>query len=490
MLAWLTTPQTEVPAQLSRAYTTAHRRTRLDRYRSRTNVTVDNILTALTWMRLPRILEDGTLGTVPTYLTYYGTRAIPRGVQPEEAVTFVTDTIVGVLSAHYQTAVMTFNTANAATASQAVKEWLDNAELYTELAVRPMLTSTPNHKIHVYKTVDDGRTLYVVLNNVDTPDVVFKLGAALLVDSERFGEATNNIAAAYLSGNGNEVHEKLREYYAEYERHRQEHAITDAINGLREALTEGRERELTSAIESAQNRIDEYYYRIAEATSQLNECKANYLLFKLTDENAKTVELETYLRSLNQNLTALVTADSVLKMAFKTPLMYFESELLQRYFDSTRTNVVNSAPAWKQQLLKDLFIDVKAQLMIESGASIGMRTSAVNFVNPTTLRTDLMTVSQLEGIPNPHHYYYNCWGDNKPRIIRALDDRDFVLAITQICAAMAGLNLADAPVMEKFVRYELNEYANTPCIKLLETNEIITITEYERRYNASNTTNE
>lgn len=99
----------------------------------------------------------------------------------------------------------------------------------------------------------------------------------------------------------------------------------------------------------------------------------------------------------------------------------------------------------------------------------------------------------LKGIPNPHHKYYNCWGDNQSNIVRALVDKDYITAITTAFAATSGLNISDTAVMEKFVNDELPyRYSDTPCLKNTATGELITINTYKRRFedNASNETNE
>ena len=140
--------------------------------------------------------------------------------------------------------------------------------------------------------------------------------------------------------------------------------------------------------------------------------------------------------------------------------------------------------------MKDIFINRTKQLLIETGAIIYIERPNIGYKNPASIRTDVYALSAFSGIPNPHHHYYNCWGDNKPNIIRALTEHDYVLAITQVFAAMGGLNLTDTPVMEKFIRSELREYKVTPCIKDVATSEVITIQEYERRYNASTQTNQ
>ena len=489
MLEWLTPVETPVPNQLLQAETTLRRRVRLNRYRSRTEVTGEHIIAAFSWLKLPVLTDEGTLESSEPGNVYYSTFSVPRGVPDEQALRDAQDTITGIIAANYSNAFVTFNTASAANGSAAVKQWLDECADYAELPVRPMLTTTPNHKVHVYVNNVTDNKMFVILNNVDTPAFVFKLGAALLTIYQKFGNKTNEIAEKYLTGNGTEVCRVIHEYYAEYESHAQERALLDALNTMTAAICENRERDLINKIEDAQRNIDSLYERIATYTDVLNTHKANYLLFKLTDEDARVQELKTFLHNSYENITGLKAENGTIQIAYKTPLVFFEPDALQRYFDSTRPNVVNEAPNWIQQLLKDIFINKTKQLLIETGAIIYIERPNIGYKNPASIRTDVYAPSEFSGIPNPHHHYYNCWGDNKPNIIRALTEHDYVLAITQVFAAMGGLNLTDTPVMEKFIRSELREYKVTPCIKDVATGEVITIQEYERRYNASTQTN-
>lgn len=489
MFTWLTPVETPAPNQLTQAETSLRRRMRINRYRSRTEVTNEHIMAAFSWLKLPVLTDEGTLETTDPGNVYYGTFSVPRGVPDEQALRDAQDKITGVTAANYSHAFITFNTASAANGSAAIKQWLDECMDYAELPVRPMLTTTPNHKIHVYVNNVTDNKMFVILNNVDTPAFIFKLGAALLTTYQKFGNKTNEIAEKYLTGDGTEVYRTIHEYYAEYEAHAQERVLLEALNTMTTAIYENRERDLIRLIEDTQRSIDDMYRRISEYTERLNTHKANYLLFKLTDEDARVQELKTFLRNSYANITGLRAERGAIHIAYKTPLVFFEPDAMQRYFDSTRPNVVNGAPNWVQQLLKDLFINRTKQLLIETGAIISIENPQINYRNPASIRTDVYAPREFSGIPNPHHHYYNCWGDNKPNILRALEEHDYVLAITQVFAAMGGLNLTDTPVMEKFIRNELREYKETPCIKDVATGEVITMNEFERRYNASTQTN-
>ena len=245
-------------------------------------------------------------------------------------------------------------------------------------------------------------------------------------------------------------------------------------------LTQNREREYTDKIARAQRELDDLYERITDYTKRLNDRKAEYLLYKLTDEDTRVAELKQFLNASKDKLSYLKYEAGYLTMVYNTPLLYYEPHSAQRYFDSTRENIMNSADPATQQLLKDIFINGSHTLMIQSGVTLNLTRPDVAFANPLSV-LPVMSVRELNGMYNPHHYYYNCWGDNQSLIIRALTDHDYITAILQAFAAIAGINVTDTAVINKFVERELPEFKNTPCIRVNETQEIITFVEYSRR---------
>ena len=54
------------------------------------------------------------------------------------------------------------------------------------------------------------------------------------------------------------------------------------------------------------------------------------------------------------------------------------------------------------------------------------------------------------GIPNPHHAFYNCWGDNKTPILKYLTNNDLYEAVQQIISAVSTINVVDNAVFAKF----------------------------------------
>lgn len=488
MATWLSNATTDTPLELCNAVNLSRRRMSINRYRSRTDVTDDLIDTAFAWIRLPILVNEELVQPSTEYLKYV-TKAIQRGIDTETAKANAASILTNLIATGYNS-IVTFNTGTAAAASEAVKEMLDADTAYTELDVRTMLTSTPNHKIHVYKRlIAEEHVMYVVLNNVDTPGVIFKLAAAIMLDHHYFADAetTQKFAEAWMSGNPETIFNVVIQYYKEYNDHKQEREFDNAVSTMVTNLTEQKKKTFEHNINQYQREIDQYYDSIRDLTTKLNNVKAQYLLQVTVNEDQKITDLQEYFKSCRDKISHIGAANNMITVIYKTPLIYFEENLLKPYFESNRTNVINDAPDWVQQMLKDIFFEKKYTLLIESGVTMNLADRRFQYARPESY----IEIANLKGIPNPHHRYYNCWGDNQSTIFRALQDSDYLTAFLTAFAAMAGLSLSDTAVIDKFIRDEIYTYNNVKCLKNTETGEIITFTEYERSYrNASNATDE
>ena len=487
-MEWITPSTIAVPEELDNAYRVSWNRMSINRYRSRTDVTEPQIATAFSYLRLLDISKDPA--TVNRRAIRYVTRAVQRGVDPETAFTNATAEIVGALEFNYPYTIIMFNTANAATNSEKLLTFLTESDIYTELNVRTMVTSTPNHKIHIFERTitvnnEEDRKLYIILNNVDTPEVLFKTAAALMMSTNYFGEDTEKIAEAWMTGDGTKVSTLIIERYKEYREVLTRKRFDDSIQLILTSLTETKRHNYDYRIRNLEREINDHYKRIRELMDALNKVKGAYLLSITMNEDDKAKQLIDFLNVCKDKISFIEAHGNELRLVYKTPLVYFDGNLLANYFASTLRNSVNTSPDWEQKLLKDIFIDKKYTLFIESGIALNLNDSTFRNLRPSSVNV------HENGIPNPHHMYYDCWGDYTPEITRALQDSDYVTAITTAFAAMGGINLADTAVVDKFVDDELHSYRDFQCLKDNETSEYMTITEYKRRYeNAPSETNE
>jgi Icc-related predicted phosphoesterase len=487
-MEWITPSTIAVPEELDNAFRVSRNRMSINRYRSRTDVTEYQIATAFSYLRLLDISKDPA--TVNRRAIRYVTRAVQRGVDPETALSNATAEIVGALEFNYPYTIIMFNTANAAANSEAILTKLTESDMYTELNVRTMVTSTPNHKIHIFERTitvnnEEDRKCYVILNNVDTPEVLFKTAAALMVIKNYFGENTEKLAEAWMTGDGTKVSTVIIEHYKEYREELIRKRFDESIQSILTNLTTAKRHNYDYRIRNLEREINDHYKRIRELLDTLNKIKGEFLLSITINEDDKAKQLINFLNVCKNKISFIKADGNELWLVYKTPLVYFDGNLLENYFASTLRNSVNASPDWEQQLLKDIFIDKKYTLLIESGIAINLNDSTFRNLRPSSVGV------YAKGIPNPHHMYYDCWGDYTPEITRALQDSNYVTAITTAFAAMGGINLADTAVVNKFVEDEIHSYRDMQCLKDNETSEYMTIEEYKRRYeNAPSETNE
>ena len=490
--SWVIPQTMQTPPELSTAIHHIVRKLVIDRYRSRTDVNVQHINGAFAWYKLPTIIPDNAGTTIDAGSMRYTTFPIKRGIPEEEALNMVKDKLSAISYATIPFEVIMFNSNTAAAATEAVTQWFNADENWSEIDVATMVISAPNHKVKMYKRTDaaHNKVMYAIINNIDTPTVLYKLAAAIMLDTNKFGESTQALAEAWMSSTGDIICTAVESYYVAYRAEEERRRKERALNELCTSMCEDRNAEFRRRIDATQDEIDNLLAQIREHTAQMDRIKGEYLLYKLSDENEKAKELKQFIESCGNAIRYIQYDDNVLYLVYRTSLMYYEPDLLRNYFRSSRDNPVNKAPEWEQQLLKDVFLENKYELLIESGVALNIRSVSVHWYNPLSSGV-YPDKSALTGIPNPHHMYYDCWGDNLSNIIKALRAKDYITAILTSFAAMSGLSISDISVITRFVDRELREYNDVRCLKNKETGEIITIEEYTRRWedNASNETN-
>lgn len=493
MLAWITPIMSgNTQEELQTAHNAATRCIRTECYRSRTEITYHDITTALTWLWMDELNEEKTaLETQVRLRVLYKTSPIPRGVTEDEALATVKNMVEDLCERNWGRTILMLNTRTDAANSTKVKEWLDAQEEWISINSTPAISSQ-THKVNIYKHTPFGegssKQVYVILNNLNTPAVLFKLSALLMLQENKFRNDTEAFAQEWLTGNGDRINNWVKAYYENYKKNRAKREREEALAALETSMQQDKTEQFREKIANVQRQIESYLDEIARLNEEMNKTKGEYLLYALENTEDKTKELRAFLESCGEKLTGLRFDSNRLYFAYRTELMYYEPELLQRYFDSTRSNCVTNASDAIKQLLKDIFINKKYKVMIESGAYIDLSNDRIAYIDPMNI-----THKPVIGIPNPHHRHYNCWGDNAPSITKALIDNDYIAAITIAFAAMSGINISDTAVLSKFIDSDIRyTYKNTPFLKDTETGELISVAEYERRYrdNASNETNE
>lgn len=480
-MLWEQSPTLTMPAELDAAIRTAHRRTNLNMYRSRLNFDNEFIYTAFSWLWLPIITDNTVRDTNASFR--YTTQALTRGdaTQATDEAYRVYTNICNIDG--YSLTI--FNSVNNSQAATMLTERFLQEERLQQLNVRPVITLNVNHSIKMF-TDNTGR--YFVISNQYTHELLFKLSAVMLNAYTPFDEEYRSaLAQAYLTGAADNVINAIGNRYADIARLRQETRMVQAIENLTLNLDAGELQSIENNIRDKEEVIRRAYANIDQMYADLRELQAQYVLKLTEDASAAEEQLKTFLMSSRNHFRYIEynARRKQLRFVYETALIYFDQNAYDIYAHSTRPNMVtNAAPAIKS-LLDDIFVTRMIKLHFVSGVQLNMETGDIRYLDPYSTPDTV-----VDGLSNPHHKHYDCFGDNVSKLRQAVRNKDYVSAILQAESAIAGINIADAAVFRRFVEDDLAHYTTIPCLEVAATGERITIDEYIRRYNdAPNQTN-
>ena len=309
-MEWITPATATIPSELDRAIGISRRRTRILRYRSRTEVSDAHIYTAYSWLKLPIVIDEHLDNSKTNENILYRTAPVPRGLEVQEALDRCTEIINSVFGAlGYRYKILMFNTGTAAAATERLKQYLDESAVFTEMDVATLVTSAPTHKVHMYKSTGGTESTYVILNNLDTPTVVFKIATAIMLNINLFNNDTPRFATAWLSGNANDVCSVVTEYYAEYKAHADERRLNEALEKLGDAMKVDRTNEFKNRMNQLNSTIQDLFEQISRYTEDLNKVKGEYLLYNLESDESKSEELKAFIRSCMNSISYINFSD-------------------------------------------------------------------------------------------------------------------------------------------------------------------------------------
>ena len=481
-MLWEQSPTLAMPTELGAAIRIAHRRTNLNVYRSRLNFDNELIYTAFSWLWLPIITDNTVRDTNASFR--FTTQALTRG-DATQATDEAYRTYTNICNIDDEYSLTIFNSVNNSQAAIMLTERFLQEERLQQLNVRPVITLNVNHNIKMF-TDNAGR--YFVISNQYTHELMFKLSAVMLNAYTPFDEEYRNaLAQAYLSGAADNVINAIGNRYADIARLRQETRMVQAIENLTLSLDSGELQRIENNIRDVEEAIRQKYAQIDQMYMNLREFQAQYVLKLTEDASAAEEQLKTFLMSSRAHFRFIEynTRRKQLSFVYETALIYFDQNAYDIYAHSTRPNMVTNATPALRSLLDDIFVTHMIKMHFVSGVKLNMETGDICYLDPYST-ADVV----VDGLSNPHHRHFNCFGDNVPQLRQAVRNKDYVSAILQAESAIAGINIADATVFRKFVEDDLTYFTTIPCLEVAATGERITIEEYTRRYdNAPDQTN-
>lgn len=358
--------------------------------------------------------------------------------------------------------VIVAKTSNNKNLSNAVIEEFKKLDTYKEIDFEDALKVSNGHSYTLFWNENLQSLIYFTSSVED--EAIFKLGAAIHtqfktnIDEETVAKLLTCDHAGYLgcldrlfSGylemfKKNEKYGKMKQY------------LSDINAAKRQALEIG--------IRDEQNRVREYERVLSEILTKIQSNQRE--LMGLTKEKGSEF-LEFLLANCKEQITWFDRVNSS-KFGFSvvTPLLYWEED----DYKCMRRNVEDDGyPEWMITLLDKIFLEKEVELIFNQAFSMDINANHVSSL-PGYYNTEY-------GMPNPHHESYNCWGENGPIIMKFMSSGDYISAYLQAVSAIAGLNIADGAVWERFLRYIGDDFCTrAKCIKVKATGDIMTIHKY------------
>ena len=450
-------------------------RLRVNTYRTRNPLETVDILFPLSFLFVPGARTQAEMNKNIGFKTI----STPRGVTNAEGLAIILEELSAMT---FDLNIIVVNTINNKEVGDEYCEYLKTTGATVLSDYTVALTQSPFHRVQmVYEEVTQNERLlknYYLFTNKMNDVAVARLAGCMCAHMNLFKESTRQIANALLSGNQASYSELVTQYAATATAELFKEQLKNTLEQMQGYGSARTVRRLERSIQTKQNDIESYNNALKTQYDELRNLRRR--LLAVQHEAEHETELKEFLTANENNITYARLADGHLYMRYRTPLLYWDEDIFNILRNSTNSNPIKQGNAEKQQLIDDIFSTRKVTLWLDSGFKYGLDGDE-SFAH-RYMEHEFNDVPPAKGLPNPHHYYYNCWGDNEPAISRAQYEGNHVIAFAQIFAAIAGINLSDNTVLRRFVEDMLEQFRNTPCLELNDTHELISISEYYRRY--------
>ncbi len=223
-------------------------------------------------------------------------------------------------------------------------------------------------------------------------------------------------------------------------------------------------------IKDAEERILDHERELASLYGRLKELQKELMYIQIGKIETENDALAELLSSDYDNISSIYVRNGRVRMTIVQPLLFFEDD----DWLTIRENVLAAQVSDSFRYVVDAIFTRKCELTLETGVFFTIDGNR-NFGRWNDFD------EYTRGIPNPHIYQYDCWGDNKAPILAAMSENKFDIAYAQIKSALAGINIMDSPVLNAFCR-GLSAYSGIPCIMDYTTGEVMNLTKANEYY--------
>ena len=200
------------------------------------------------------------------------------------------------------------------------------------------------------------------------------------------------------------------------------------------------------------DKINSYEQVLTRLYLELNELIVKETGIKYLNQNESesfkdTVDL---LRKQNTLFDISTISQKTICIGVKTTLKFWDS----KEYDKCKKAYFANYKDYEKYYMDKIWKTKEIKIHMVEFVYCNLDNSSINFRQAEDMdytyedyaNMDLLT----SGIPNPHHAFYNCWGDNKTPILKYLANNDLYEAVQQIISAVSTINVVDNAVFAKF----------------------------------------
>jgi hypothetical protein len=159
-----------------------------------------------------------------------------------------------------------------------------------------------------------------------------------------------------------------------------------------------------------------------------------------------------------------VSGNSYLLFVIRTPWDYYDPEVFNKILTNKHAQIYEYDYGYVAKVLKRAYcINPDFEVWTDTAVKLDLNAR----------RPQMWESSQCKLMPQVHIMRFDCWGNNKGYIQKALSTGDYIGAIEQIVAATHNINWVDSTVSGIYFDWLSNGFRNRKTIKNLKTGEFI-----------------
>lgn len=332
------------------------------------------------------------------------------------------------------------------------------------------------HRVRIYKTK---QSVYVFTNQKISNDFARKLYACVPVFFDHIFNAENDELAINTFKNiVGPVEDWLATIKAWIDVNLDEAKLT--MNAIKDTFSEAlrsQKQQVINKLNSLRSNIEAH---LAQYTRALKEYGTQSALYeRINDTEAEDSVLNEFLNFIldkERGSCKLNKVSNKIRLDIVTPLTNYSVAEAERIIKRQINDVT------LKQIMLDIFVAQKYTLYMSSSIFWDLMATYRGDISVSSSR---YTTSCTKGMPNPHHYYYSCYGDNAPAVVKAMQNGQYIAAYLQLKASVGSFNWTDGPVASAFLSaiLDFNEaYAEVPSIMDNDTEQMYTLTELYEEY--------